>query len=112
MRYLKLSALVFSTLLVACSNKSTNLTFDPPVLKDCNGFEVNVIWDVSIEHPNTRTIALYVNNGVNENLFAQGGSIGSAKTGPWARPGTRFILKDNETKQLLEEASIGGPACK
>jgi hypothetical protein len=95
-----------------CSNKSENLTFDPPLLKDCEvGKEVIVNWNVEIAHPNVTSISIYITDGVKETLFAQGGAVGNSKTGPWARPGTHFILRDNETKKMLEESTIDGPKC-
>ena len=106
-------AVIFLTLIAACSNKSSILTFEPELLEDCKqGHEVNVNWDIKGAYPNTKNIALYVGGGGKESLFAQGGITGSAKTGPWAFPGTHFTLRDNDTKQLLEEASIDGPKCK
>jgi len=48
-----------------------------------------------------------------EHLFAEGGAVGEAKTGPWAQANkTKFVLKNKESKEILYEGQIDGPGCQ
>jgi hypothetical protein len=113
-KYLSLLVLALLTFVVGCENKSTNITLLPDTLDDCKKpSEISVNWDVTIGYPNTYNVAIYVLDSLGkETLFAQGGRTGNIKTGSWVYPGAHFILRDSDTKQLIEDVSVHGPKCK
>lgn len=94
---------------------SEKFSIEPAMLTQCDpASEVSISWNLT-DMPTTSKFELYVNNdGSNESdkLFsASTGNVGSAKTGQWAKPGTRFLLKDEGTKEVVAEALVGGPRC-
>ena len=103
------------SLLTACDKEPTNrvvLRFEPPSLAACTPpSEVTVKWDIRSEYPNVQVIQIYVSGDVAENLFAEGNAWGEAKTGPWVRSGTRFIVKDKTNGNVLSMAAVKGPSC-
>ena len=118
MKFLKLTVIIsITTLLISgCSNDSQSeskiFTFEPKLLDDCSqGHEVTVNWDIKSHYPEVTDIDLYVSDGNKETLFAQGQAIGSAKTGFWTYPGTRFIIKDSKNNKTLEDFAMSGPKC-
>ncbi|MDE2343208.1 MAG: hypothetical protein KGL63_07420 [Betaproteobacteria bacterium] len=58
------------------------------------------------------SVQIYVGSGADEKLFAAGGAVGSASTGPWTRPGTTFTAKDAASGKVLGTVTVQGPACK
>jgi hypothetical protein len=102
------------SLLTACDKEPTNrvLRFEPPSLAACTTpSEVTVKWDIRSEYPNVQVIQIYVSGDVAENLFAEGNAWGEAKTGPWVRSGTKFIVKDKANGKVLSMAAVKGPSC-
>lgn len=102
-------------ILIACDNstRSGSISFNPSSLPQCDpASEVLVSWDIRKSHPNVDRVNVYVKVGEVEKLFADSGSSGEAKTGPWARPGSPiFLLKDPNSNLILDQAVIDGPIC-
>lgn len=93
------------------SVSSDKFSIEPSSLTQCEpASEVAVAWNFP-ELPATSKLELYVNSDGTEKLFAASGNVDGAKTGPWARPGTRFLLKSEDTKEVVAEAVVGGPRC-
>lgn len=89
------------------------LTIDPATMAACDPAVVaDVKWDVRKSESSVSSVEVWVGSGsAAPQLFAAGGSHGDAKTGPWTRPGTHFVLKDKADGKLLGEAIVGGPTC-
>lgn len=93
------------------SVSSAQFSIEPSSLAQCEpASEVAVTWNFP-DLPATTKLELYVNTDGTEKLFAASSNVDSAKTGPWARPGTRFLLKSEDTKAVVAEAVVGGPRC-
>ena len=73
--------------------------------------EATVRWDLHGTHSDANTLDVYVDDGSNVQLFTEGGASGEAKTGPWTRPGTTFILKNKTSNEKLDEVRVSGPIC-
>lgn len=85
----------------------------PGTMTSCDpAAEATVKWNLHGTHPDANTIDVYVDDGSNVQLFTEGGTSGEAKTGPWTRPGTTFILKNKTGNQKLDEVRVGGPTCQ
>lgn len=85
------------------------LQLEPASLSDCTPVSVLVRWNVEQPEEGTEVDVLVDNTG---ELFAEGGATGHSETGPWARPGTTFVLRDRTSRVELGRATIGGPACE
>lgn len=92
-------------------SSSKALSIEPSEIANCEAVEALVSWDLS-DQPNLTSVELWVGGDGDEKLFAGGGPVGSAKTGVWTRPGTRFRLKTPQTHQVIVEALVGGPGCR
>ncbi|NIJ67760.1 hypothetical protein [Xanthomonas sp. 60] len=91
---------------------SEKLSITPRSVPACDpGSEVTVSWNYS-ELPAESKLELYVVGDGSEKLFVASNNVNSAKTGPWARPGTKFVLKAESASQVLAEAVVGGPRCQ
>lgn len=44
-------------------------------------------------------------------LFVTGPTRSDAKTGPWVRPGSVFVLRDHDGGQELSRVTVQGPKC-
>lgn len=93
---------------------SPGLTVSPGTLSACDpGSETLVQWDANASGSPTDGVELWVGAGQEDaKLFAAGGATGEARTGPWARPGTHFVLKNKNDGKVIAEATVGGPVCK
>lgn len=59
-----------------------------------------------------RKVAIYIaGTQGTERLFSVGPPIGSRQTPPWARPGMRFVLRDDDSGRLLAQAAIQQREC-
>lgn len=56
-------------------------------------------------------VQIFVGTGSNAKLFAAGGATGDAETGPWVRPGTRFVAINKSNGKVLARVAIQGPKC-
>lgn len=84
----------------------------PDNLQSCDGAVVTVHWDASKLGITTDSTEIWVDSSnADAKLFSAGGSSGEARTDAWARPGTRFFLKNKSDGRELGQAVIGGPAC-
>lgn len=84
------------------------LSFEPARMDACDpAVEATVRWDAS-SSAGVERIELYTSSGT---LFAAGGPVGEAKTGPWGRPGTRLEMRNPDNNAVLADAVIGGPDC-
>ena len=78
---------------------------DPPA-------EVTLTWNVQGVRPAVTTVQLWTNEpGAQAKLFAEGGAVDQATTGPWARPGMVFVLKAKTSGAELFRTTLGGPRC-
>ncbi|GAB2555994.1 hypothetical protein GCM10027065_28380 [Rhodanobacter koreensis] len=85
----------------------------PGTMASCDpASEATVKWDLHGTHPDANTVDVYVDDGINVRLFTEGGASGEAKTGPWTRPGTSFILKNKAGNETLDEVRVSGPTCQ
>lgn len=85
----------------------------PGAMTSCDpAAEATVRWDLHGTHSEAKTVDVYVDDGSNVQLFTEGGPSGEAKTGPWTRPGTTFILKNKTSSEKLDEVRVSGPTCQ
>lgn len=90
--------------------QNSRISVEPASVAACDpAVEVLLLWDFT-GIPGVKVVNVYVGASPNEKLFVAGGVKGSAKTGSWARPGTRFVAKE-ESGRVLSEVSIQGPSC-
>ena len=83
-----------------------------PGVADCgNGTDVKIAWDVSSK-PEVANVDVWVGDASPDAvLFAAGGSNGEQSTGPWVKPGTLFVLRNQADKQEVDRITIAGPTC-
>ena len=74
----------------------------PETMRECDERVVATLtWKVEVEGVKEIKIFAVENKASAPTLFTRSGVSGTAETGPWARAGLTFILKDgDETKQL------------
>lgn len=85
----------------------------PAEVSNCNGAVVTVKWDATKAGVSTEATEVWVGYSASDGkLFAAGGTAGEAQTGPWARPGSYFLLKNKVDGKEIGHAVIGGPACQ
>lgn len=88
------------------------ISVDPATMKSCDSIVATVHWDAGKAGISTDSTEIWVGpSDADTKLFSAGGETGETKTGPWVRPGTRFLLKNKQDGRVLDEAIIGGPAC-
>ncbi len=93
-------------------SNGANFEVQPDAMASCDpAAEAVIRWDAS-GLPDAQSLEVWVVSGGEEKLFAAGGQKGEAKTGPWTRPGTRFVLKNPTTKRALADIVVTGPACQ
>ncbi len=84
----------------------------PSSMAACDPASVaKVSWNASGD-AGVNSVQIYVGSAADEKLFAAGGAVGSASTGPWTRPGTTFTAKDAASGKVLGTVTVQGPACK
>lgn len=82
-----------------------------PGLATCEpGSDVRFTWDVSAR-PGVTGVEVWVGDGDQAKLFTAGGVQGGESTGPWVKPGTLFILRDQAGGQELDRLMVQGPNC-
>ena len=115
-------ALVLFAPLAACNRSPktpdaattpTGLSLSPAKVPACDpASEVTLTWNVQAMRPAVTTVQLWTNEpGAQPKLFAEGGPVDQATTGPWARPGMVFVLKTKGLGTELFRATLGGPRC-
>jgi hypothetical protein len=95
------------------SQISNQIFVEPATLSSCGvGKIVTVKWDVRAEKPAITDVEIFTGAPMKETLFAAGGPTGEAATGPWASPGTVFILKNKADGKNVAHIVVGGPTCQ
>lgn len=59
----------------------------------------------------TESVEVWVGEGDDAILFASGGAQGSQATGPWVKPSTLFVLRNQADKTEFDRVNIPGPVC-
>ena len=85
------------------------LTTEPAELTCDRPQAISVRWDVAAVEPAVELVEIWTGQPLS--LFASGAVAGEAVTGPWALPGTIFVLRDKATGRDLDRIVVGGPAC-
>ena len=88
------------------------LSVDPAALPVCDKTPhiATLKWDVS-KVSIVGAVEIWINNpGKAPKLFGQVGKTGEKKTGPWIRPGSRFMLRDASGTEL-SHFEVAGIAC-
>lgn len=95
----------------AQTSNSKRLHLEPAALSSCEqGSAVTVDWD-GTDLAGNQDLQLWVVDDGQEKLFAAGGATGTATTGMWSRPGTKFRLKSAQDGTVVAEAAVSGPSC-
>lgn len=89
------------------------LKAEPVALASCEHAIVKLTWDATTMDPAPVTVKVHTlaPGETTSKLFAAGGAIGEATTGPWARSGHVFELRDDKGMEL-DRIVLGGPICK
>jgi len=94
------------------AKSSPAISVDPASMKNCDGSVATVKWDASKAGVSTDGTEIWTGaSDADAKLFSAGGATGQTQTGPWSRPGTRFVLKNKQDGKVLGDAVIGGPEC-
>ncbi|WP_411834133.1 hypothetical protein [Pseudoxanthomonas mexicana] len=100
----------------ASAGKAATATGEQGLLKATHGgvscdspADVSISWDASDK--GTEAVEVRVGEGEDATLFATGGATGSQSTGPWVKPGTLFVLRNQADKAVLDRLTIPGDAC-
>lgn len=72
--------------------------------------EISFEWNIGTAI-STESVQLWVGDSQNAKLFAAGGAIGKATTGPWAAPGSVFVLRNGNDGTEIDRLVIPGDAC-
>lgn len=84
----------------------------PGELTGCTqGKVVTLKWDFRSIHPEVTEVEILTGTPATETLFAAGGPTGEAPTGPWAYPGTMFVIKNKADGKELSRVVVAGQAC-
>lgn len=95
------------------AKSSPSISVEPSTMASCNPVVATVHWDANQAHVQTDSTEIWAGPSVSQlKLFSAGGAVGETKTGPWARPGTYFVLKNKLDGKVLGDALIGGSECK
>lgn len=87
------------------------LSLEPASMTNCGPAEVLAKWDVRPSHPDVTAIEIWVGTATNNKVWIASTPYGEAKTGPWAGPGSLFVLKNQATGEEISRAVIQGPTC-
>ncbi len=102
------AALCRATVIVtALGATSASIQFKvmPSGLRDCEaGSVATVEWDA--RSADVKTIKVFVLGDQGETLFTEQGAVGTARTGPWTKPGTQFVLRDGATGTELARLKV------
>jgi hypothetical protein len=94
-------------------SKDSPIWFEPEAISECAKAETaKVHWNAA-GFPGVTTVeVLIADSDGKEILFAATGVINEKQTGPWARGGTEFILRDKATSTELARAKIPSLPCE
>ena len=93
--------------------KDSPIWFEPEALSSCQTAQVVVVhWNAG-SFPGVLTAKVTVPGapGKDEGVFAVAGAVGQKETGPWARAGGEFVLRDAATNAELHRARIPSLPC-
>jgi hypothetical protein len=112
-RYFLAAVAAVSLFIAACSDEKNpetkselaagvSFSVKPETMRQCDKPVVATLtWNVEVEGVKEIKIFAVEDKNAAPILFTHSGASGTAETGPWARAGHAFILKDGgETKQL------------
>lgn len=74
------------------------------------GTDVKVAWDAAAAQ-GVANVEVWVGEGPEAKLFAAGGLTGEQQSGPWVKPGTVFVLRNQADKAELDRMTFGGTPC-
>lgn len=88
------------------------VSIEPAQVASCDvGAVVTVRWDLRETHPDVADVEIWTGPPGKETIFAAGGFVGEAVTGPWATSGTTFSIRNKANGAEILDAVVGGPAC-
>ena len=92
--------------------KDSPIWFEPEAMSSCaKGQTIVVHWNAA-SFPGVRTVKVNVpGEGDQEGTFAVAGVVGQKETGPWARGGGEFILRDAANDAELNRTRIPSLPC-
>jgi hypothetical protein len=103
---LLVAALAVAMAHVARAAPQAEFSIDPPAMRSCDPAKAATLsWDASPTGAGTIKLFVVGEDGT-EKLVAHKGARDSAETGPWAKAGTVFVLRDATTTQEVGRASI------
>lgn len=93
--------------------KDSPIWFEPEALSSCaQGQKVTVHWNAA-SFPGVKTVKINVPaEAGQEGTFAVAGVVGEKETGPWARGGGEFILRDAATDAELNRTRLPSLPCE
>ncbi|WP_189450799.1 hypothetical protein [Cognatilysobacter xinjiangensis] len=81
-----------------------------PGIASCDaGSDIKISWNVT-SRPDVANVEIWL-DGADAKLFASGGASGEQQSGPWVKPGTTFILRNQADKSELDRVAITGDEC-
>lgn len=93
--------------------KDSPIWFEPEAISECAKAQVAKIHWNAAGFPGVTTVEVLITNADGEEtLFAATGVVNEKETGPWARGGTEFILRDKATSTELARAKIPSLPCE
>lgn len=91
-----------------------NAWVEPANVSPCEvakGVVGEVNWDYSTKAAVTKVRVMVPGQGGAETLFSEGSAAGSATTGGWLQPGTKFLFRNAGDDSLLDTVVIGEAPC-
>lgn len=93
--------------------KDSPIWFEPDALSECAKGEVAIVHWNAAGFPGVSTVEVSIANATGEEtLFAATGVVNQKETGPWARGGTEFVLRDKATSNELARAKLPSLPCE
>jgi len=93
--------------------KDSPIWFEPEALSECAKGEVAIVHWNAAGFPGVSTVEVSIANATGEEtLFAATGVVNQKETGPWARGGTEFVLRDKATSNELARAKLPSLPCE
>jgi hypothetical protein len=93
--------------------KDSPIWFEPEALSECAKGEVAMVHWNAAGFPGVSTVEVSIANATGEEiLFAATGVVNQKETGPWARGGTEFVLRDKATSNELARTKLPSLPCE
>ncbi|MEP6897734.1 MAG: hypothetical protein ABI870_04295 [Rhodanobacter sp.] len=115
-------------MLMACSKRphgAATLALSPAAVKNCGAgtppVAIDIRWDAT--RANSFGVKIWINNqqepassgifggDVPGTLWLAGKTSGAATTGSWIVPGTRIIMTDSDSGDMLAQTKVAGVPC-